>query len=249
VATVPRPPAPQRPLSADLVPPGDTAATIRSGPVPAVPEPAPAAQPRRRSSRPQPRFLLNEQPRRRSRTGLVLALLALVAAGGGAAWYFLLGPGAASSEPPAAASPDGVAGAPAADSGRRDSVVSGAAAGDSAVAVPESVSAAPAPVPALPPAAMPPPAMWAGVDRYADTVIGAIRGYQERARLYEGGLADCTVLARGLIAFEDVWTKYEAEKRQLTVQLDGTRAQRDLLLFSSGDSVSAHYDRSGCRRP
>jgi hypothetical protein len=192
--------------------------------------------------------LLNEQPRRRSRSGLVLTLLALVAAAGGAAWYFLLGPGAASSESPAAVAPDGAAGAPAADSGRRDSVVSGAGAGDSAV-VPESVSVAPAAAPAPPPAAIPPPAMWAGVDRFADTVIGAIRGYQERARLYEGGLADCTVLARGLIAFEDVWTKYEAEKRQLTVQLDGTRAQRDLLLFSSGDSVSAHYDRSGCRRP
>ncbi len=245
VATVPRPPAPQRPLSADLVPPGDTAAAIRSGPMPAVPDAAPPAQPRRRTSRPQPRFLLNEQPRRRSRSGLVLALLALVAAGGGAAWYFLLGPGASSTESPAAVVPDRAAGAPASDSAGRDN----GAAGDRAAAVPESVSAAPAPAPALPPAAMPPPTMWAGVDRYADTVIGAIRGYQERARLYEGGLADCTVLARGLIAFEDVWTKYEAEKRQLTVQLDGTRAQRDLLLFSSGDSVSAHYDRSGCRRP
>jgi hypothetical protein len=174
----------------------------------------------------------------------VLAVLGLVVAGGGAAWYFVLGPGAAVTEPPAAGIASQAPSAPAPDSVVRDS-----AARDSAVAVPETVSVAAAPPPNLPPAAIPPSTTWAGIDRYADTVIGAIRGYQERARLYEGGLADCTVLARGLIAFEDVWTKYEAEKRQLTVQLDGTRAQRDLLLFSSGDSVSAHYDRSGCRRP
>ena len=235
--TVPRPPQAQRPLAADMVPPGDTSAMIRvdkpPSPPPVTPEPA-----RRRPSRAQRRFLLSERPRRGRRVGVVLILLLLLGGGGAAAWYFLLGPGAA-------AAPE----------------VSGATSPAQPATVPDSVPPAPAPpidnvpaapspelIPSGPPPATPPPAAGA-IDRLSDTLVTAIRAYEERSRLYDGGLADCTVLARGLVAVEGAWTRYEAEKRQLTAQLDATRTQRDLHLFSSVDSASAHYDRSGCRRP
>lgn len=234
--SVPRPPAPDRPLTADMVPPGDTTAIRRSGPVPAVPDATqtPGA-PRRRASRPQPRFLLNEPPRRRSRIGVVLVLLGLVGAGGAAAWYFLLGPGAAPTAPQRPRAPSAAApAAPDTATSRPPATVSGPP---------------PQPLPSTPTPVAPPSAAIVRIDRLSDSLVGAIRSYQERARLYEGGLADCTVLARGLVAVEGVWTTYEAEKKQLPTQLDDTRSQRDLLLFSSVDTISAHYDRSGCRRP
>jgi hypothetical protein len=238
--TVPRPPQAQRPLAADMVPPGDTSAMIRVDktppPPPVTPEP-----PRRRPSRAQRRLLLSERPRRGRRAGVVLILLLLLGGGGAAAWYFLLGPGAAAAPEVSGATPASPAPPPATV---QDSVPPAPASPT------DSVPAVPSPelIPSGPPPSTPPPASGA-IDRLSDTLVAAIRGYEERSRLYDGGLADCTVLARGLVAVEGAWTRYEAEKRQLTAQLDATRTQRDLHLFSSVDSASAHYDRSGCRRP
>lgn len=245
--TMPRPPAPQRPLSADMVPPGDTTAAIRSGQQPALPDPTlTSTGARRRSSRPHPRFLLNEPPRRRSRIGRVLLVLFVLLGGAAAAWYFLLGPGAASLGSPLTRGGDSASTAT-----PTGGVPESTRVADSARAArPDTVVSAPAPqpVPSLPPPAVP-PAGLATIDRLNDTLVAALRSYEERSRLYQGGLADCTVLARGLVAVEGGWTAYEAAKRQLPTQLDATRSQRDLMLFSSVDSVSAHYDRSGCRRP
>jgi proteasome lid subunit RPN8/RPN11 len=255
-ATIPRP-NPNRPISADMVQPGDITAQLRAAapspppppPAPQAPEPAHGsapAPPRRRTSRPQPRFLLSEQPRKSSHVGLVLSLLLLLAGGGGAAWYFLMGPGstarsAAPSAPENAtrtpAAPDTT---PAAPPASVDTSGTGAA-----PLPPPTFQTTPAP----PPAPAPSTAALAVFDRVSDSVQVAINGYHERARLYQGGLVDCTILARGLVAFETVWTRYEAVKRDMATQLDGARAQRDLALFANVDSVSAHYDRSGCRRP
>jgi hypothetical protein len=96
---------------------------------------------------------------------------------------------------------------------------------------------------------VPPERTTGAIDRLSDSLVAAIQSYQERARLYESGLRDCTVLARGLVRVEGGWAAYNAEKRTLTAQLDDARTQRDLLLYSSVDTVEAHYDRSGCRRP
>jgi len=171
--------------------------------------------------------------------GLVLLLLLLLGGGGAAAWYFLLGPGAAAAPESSAATPPARSAATAPDTGAAAPPASVDTA--TAVAQPDLIPSGPPPAaPAFVPAA---------IDRLSDTLIVAIRSYEERARLYQGGLADCTVLARGLVAVEETWTRYEAEKKQLTAQLDATRTQRDLHLFSSVDSASAHYDRSGCRRP
>ena len=243
-----------------MVQPGDITAQFRAAappptpsppppPTPKAPEPAHGsapAQPRRRTSRPQPRFLLSEQPRKGSRVGLVLALLLLVAGSAGAAWYFLVGPGAtARSAAPAA--PENRARRPAArDSTRAAPPTSVDTSGVGAAPLPPPTLQAP---PATPPAPAPGAAALGVFDRVSDSVQVAINGYHERARLYQGGLADCTILARGLVAFETVWTRYESVKRDMAAQLDGARAQRDLALFANVDSVSAHYDRSGCRRP
>lgn len=223
-----------------MVPPGDTTAMIRSGKVPAVLDPALTPAPRRRPSGRQPRFGLSDRPKRGKRVGLVLFLLLLLGGGGAAAWYFLLGPGAAAAPESVAATPPSRAPATAPDT--------------AAAPPPARVDTAPALaqpdlIPSGPPPATPPTFAPGPIDRLSDTLIVAIRAYEERSRLYQGGLADCTVLARGLMAVDAAWTRYEEEKKQLTAQLDATRSQRDLQLFSRVDSVSANYDRSGCRRP
>jgi hypothetical protein len=206
---------------------------------------APASTtPRHGSPRTQPRFLLSERPKRRGRVGVILGLLALLAAGGAAAWYFVLGPGAVA-RAPEVATPRPAPGAPRApaDTAPADSAAIAAAAPGT---LPPAASTAPAPAS---PAGVPPERTTGAIDRLSDSLVAAIQSYQERARLYESGLRDCTVLARGLVRVEGGWAAYNAEKRTLTAQLDDARTQRDLLLYSSVDTVEAHYDRSGCRRP
>jgi hypothetical protein len=227
-------------------------AVTASGKRAAVPEaPDTTMAPRRRISRPAPRFVMGDAPKRPSRLGLIFSIVAFAVVGAAAVWYFKFGPGADGpgievAPPPAAASPVSDSAAP------------------TGVATPttDTLRATPpvanAPPPAAPPAS---PSGSAGgpdaatvqamteIDRLSDTLVAAIQSYQERSRMYESGLRDCTVLARGLVAVENGWVAYEAGKKRLTTQLDATRAQRDLLLFSSVDSVSAHYDRSTCRRP
>jgi hypothetical protein len=234
--------APPAPTSQAAAPAGVT----RSGRVPAVhPSGQPSSEPRRRSSRPQPRFVLGDQPRARSRPGLVAALLALVVLGGGAGWYFLLGPGAAPtpSAPPAPGVPADTAPSPApADTGG-----GGTPGAADTSAVPVSVPNVAPPVGLPAPAA--PPAGTARFDRVGDSLVTAIQAYQDESRRYEGGLTDCTGLARGLVAVETAFTSYSGVRGGLAASLDGTRTQRDVLLNSTVDSVEAHYTRTGCRRP
>jgi proteasome lid subunit RPN8/RPN11 len=255
------PPPPMRPpptLASQQVPVGfvdKPPAVTPSGKRAAVPE-EPALAPRRRISKPSPRFVMSEGPKEPSRAGLVVGIIAFVVIAAAAVWYFKFGPGSQGpgiEVPPPPAAPAAVDSPPRGDSASaRDSVAGGAAdsAGSPAPAAAATTPLA-APVTQAPPAAPREVAPLATLklDRLSDSLAGAVQSYQERARMYTAGRADCTILGRGLVGVESGWAAYNAEKKTLTLQLDATRSQRDLTLYSSVDTVEAHFDRSGCRRP
>jgi hypothetical protein len=179
----------------------------------------------------------------RSRAGLVRVVVALLVVGAAAVWYFKLGPGL---RPRTAA----IAPVARVDSLPVDTAPSNRPATESTPPAQVVVTPEPPPpptetrAPVAPTSAAAPYVSTAALDRLSDSLVVAIQSYQERARV-----ADCTLLGRGLVTVESEWAAYNAEKRKLTVQLDGTRTQRDLVLYSSVDTVEAHFDRSGCRRP
>jgi proteasome lid subunit RPN8/RPN11 len=111
------------------------------------------------------------------------------------------------------------------------------------VAVPATQPAAPPPPP--PPAASP----FARFDRLSDSLSGAVRNFQDRARLFASGQMDCGGLARGLVAVDNLWITYNNERKGRLASLDPQRAARDQGLWASVDSVSRHFDNSGCPRP
>ena len=205
---------------------------------PQVPTVTPGAEapspPRQRISRPTPKFVMSDPPRPASRVGFIFSVIGFFVVIAAAVWYFKFGPGS----PPRSAETVEPPPAPAVPP----------APPPAAVAPPsESEAAPPTPVPTPTPEVAPTAIL--PIDRISDTLVTAVQSYQERARLLRDGSGDCTMLARGLVQVETQWAAYNAEKKKLTRQLDDARTQRDLLLFSSVDSVEAHYDRSTCRRP
>lgn len=202
---------------------------------PAAPTPPPREAPRapRRTSAPSFR-LLNEagtpppsRRRRRSRRGLWLTLLALILIGGGGAaagyWYFVM-------RQPGAPLPFGLKSLP-------------FGLGPRQAATPA------APTPAQQAGPVRPDTTFARFDRLSDTLSSAVRNYHDRAALFANKQIDCAGLARGLIAIENLWINYNAERSARMSSFDARRAARDQGLYAGVDSVEGHFERSRCPRP
>jgi hypothetical protein len=86
------------------------------------------------------------------------------------------------------------------------------------------------------------------LDRAADSVTLAVRGYGDRVRQFVSRQVECPALAQGLAQVEAVWVSYSLGKRR-AAPLDPTRQSRDQTLDASVDSVDRDFDRSGCPRP
>ena len=241
-------PAPQRPAApvfvpdeprapAPLPPPRAKATT----PVPAPsqpPPPSPRGAPRRT---PAPSFRLLEEKgegtgkartpmrRRRSRRGLWLTLLAVVLiVGGGAAagyWYYVVR---------GTPLPFGLKSLPFGLQPR---------ATPAAAVTPPPTGNRPAPAPRVV------DTTFARFDRLSDTLSSAVRNYHDRAVLFANHQIDCAGLARGLVAIENLWINYNAERRERMTSFDARRTARDQGLYGAVDSVESSFEQSKCRRP
>ena len=273
-APKPPPPPPPKPpplpklTSADELPWQVTPESVASIP-PEVAAPPPPVEPRGRRT-PHAFRLLDEEreekkekkpapkPKRRKRRGpwlkrLVIMVLVVGAVGGGY-WYVVLkNPGkpppwaglvekakklvARSTQPPARR--------PAPPSRRNPAT---------APAAPPAAAPPPAPPPAAArPAAAPPPAPVASplarFDRLSDSLGRAVRSFQDRAALFDGGRMDCNGLASGLVAVENAWNTYSVERKARLASLDQPRVLRDQDMYAVVDGVSRRFDTSGCPRP
>ena len=239
--------APARPAKAhptapvfvpDELPPPPSAVRSQPSPPPAPRRPSPAPPPREapRAPRrtPAPTFRLLDQkgpaPRRRSRRGPWLTLLAILLIGGGGAaaayWYYFM-------RQPGAPLPFGLDSLPF-GLGRR---------------TPPPVATAPPP--ATRPGAAAPRAdtMFVRFDRLSDTLSSAVRNYHDRAALFANRQIDCAALARGLVAIENLWINYNAERSARIASFDARRAARDQGLYAGVDSVEGQFEKSHCPRP
>jgi proteasome lid subunit RPN8/RPN11 len=225
-------------------------------PPPAPLPPPPLTAPRRTSS---PKFRLLEEPeakpapakkskrrgRRRGWLGKAAMILLLAGIGAGAYWYFVMrDPGA---PPPWAGLVD-----------RVKRLVSGGSSTPPAAARPGTgarrggTRAAPPAAPAQPPPPRPPPAPpnpFARIDRLSADLSRAVRNFNDRAALFATGSIDCTALANGLIAMENLWITYNTERRARIASFDAQRAANDQALYARVDSVESRFEASGCRRP
>ena len=111
-----------------------------------------------------------------------------------------------------------------------------------------SRSATEAPAPAVAAAPAQPDPDLLVLDRVADSVTLAVRGYGDRVSKFASHQVDCPVLAQGLADVEALWVSYNVGKRR-AAPLDPTRQSRDQTLDASVDSVDRDFDRSGCPRP
>jgi len=75
-----------------------------------------------------------------------------------------------------------------------------------------------------------------------------VRGFSDRAALFDRRQLACDVLARGLLAVEARWQSYSTARRASGV-LDPTHTVRDQTLYSGVDSVERRFEKSGCQRP
>ena len=86
-------------------------------------------------------------------------------------------------------------------------------------------------------------------DGLSDTLSSAVRNYHDRAALFANHQIDCAGLARGLVAIENLWINYNAERRERMASFDARRAARDQGLYGAVDSVESQFEQSKCRRP
>jgi hypothetical protein len=86
-------------------------------------------------------------------------------------------------------------------------------------------------------------------DRLSDSLARAVRNFQERSGLFDGGRMDCNGLANGLVTVENAWNAYSVERRARLASLDQPRVLRDQNLYAAVDAVSRRFDISGCPRP
>ncbi len=199
-------------------------------------------------------------------------LLLLAGAGAGGYWYFVLkNPGkpppwagwldsakklvsrvtTRSPRPPAARRPPPSRPPPAPP---RRTTASAPPAASGPVAAPLPPPPAPQPVqrppPPAPQAPQPPVASpFARFDRLSDSLTRAVRSFQDRATLFDTGRLDCNGLATGLVAIENLWITYNAERRARMAAFDQRRATQDQALYASVDAVESRFERSGCPRP
>ena len=80
----------------------------------------------------------------------------------------------------------------------------------------------------------------------AESVSAAMRGFDERAVLFDRRQSDCTTLARSLAAVEARWSAY-ARARAGTF-LDGAHRLLDQRLFAVLDGRERHFEQTGCNR-
>jgi protein phosphatase len=97
-------------------------------------------------------------------------------------------------------------------------------------------------------AAAPPDTGLLALDRLADSVTIAVRGYGDRQRQFAAHQLECPALAEGFAQVDALWVTYSVGKRRMA-PLDSTRKSRDETLDASVDSINRHFDRSGCPRP
>jgi hypothetical protein len=90
---------------------------------------------------------------------------------------------------------------------------------------------------------------FARFDRLSDSLARAVRSFQDRAALFDTGRMDCNGLATGLVAIENLWITYNAERRARMAAFDQRRATQDQALYASVDAVESRFERSGCPRP
>ena len=210
---------------------------------PSPPRAAPSREPHRAPRRtPAPAFrLLDQKPapsRRRPRRWL--PLLALLLIGGGAAaagyWYFFL-------RQPGAPLPFGLESLPF-GLGSRKPARPATPGTQPATRAPRGPGTQPAPSPASRF-----DTTFARFDRLSDTLSRAVQNYHDRAALFANRQIDCGALARGLVAIEDLWITYNAERRERIASFDARRAARDQGLYAGVDSVESQFERSHCQRP
>jgi PPM family protein phosphatase len=91
------------------------------------------------------------------------------------------------------------------------------------------------------------PALLA-LDRLADSVTNAVRGYDSSEQQFAEHRIDCPRLAEDFGQVDALWVSYNLGKRRAG-PLDATRQSRDRTLDASVDSVGRDFDRSGCPRP
>ena len=103
--------------------------------------------------------------------------------------------------------------------------------------------------PASRPAVPPIDTTFVRFDRLSDTLSSAVRNYHDRAALFANRQIDCAALARGLVAIENLWINYNAERRDRMASFDARRAARDQGLYAGVDSVESQFERSRCARP
>lgn len=87
------------------------------------------------------------------------------------------------------------------------------------------------------------------LDQLSDSVMAAVRTYQERQSGFESGRAGCAPLGRALVAVEDAWMAYNVRGAPGDMTLDSGRSARDKSLYSLVDSVEGAFAGSGCGRP
>jgi len=234
---------------------------------PPFPEPsAPPAPPPRRSSAPKFRLLDEEaarkpapapkpkrRPRRRGAGGQWLKRVAvlLLIAGVGAAGYWYFGIKNPRALPGLFASAKQLV-------SRVTSKKSPPPAAPSSGSRRRTVSPQPVPPPAPQSVAMPqpvpqpgaPPSPFARFDRLSDSLAHAVRIFQDRAALFASGRMDCNGLASGLVAIENLWMSYYAERRARMAAFDQQRATQDQSMYATvRDSVESRFESSGCPRP
>jgi len=112
---------------------------------------------------------------------------------------------------------------------------------------PSAARPAPSGTPATAAAPVRPPARTK-LDQIGDSLTQVVRGFADRARLFDRRQLACAGLARGLEVVENRWIAYNAARRSAGV-LDAGRAARDQALYAGVDSVERRFEQSGCARP
>jgi len=86
------------------------------------------------------------------------------------------------------------------------------------------------------------------LDQLADSLATVVRGFSDRAALFERRQQTCDGLARSLLAVEARWQTYSTARRASGI-LDPTHAVRDQTLYAGVDAVERRFEQSGCQRP
>jgi hypothetical protein len=81
----------------------------------------------------------------------------------------------------------------------------------------------------------------------AESVRTALRGFDDRAALFDRGHRDCALLAGSLAAVEARWETYARARAGTWV--DGAHRRLDERLFTALDGRERHFEQTGCPRP